>query len=49
MVLPNNGIGGAIGVPQWGKHWLSCLNLYQWDGANPVPPEFWYVARGHYH
>lgn len=44
MVLTNHAEGGAIGVPQWGKHWLSCLNLYDWDGVNPVPPELWYVA-----
>ncbi len=37
------GIGGAIGVPQWGKYWLSTLNLYEWEGVNHVPPEFWYV------
>ena len=36
-------VGGAIGVPQWGKVWLACLNLYGWEGVNPVPPEFWYV------
>jgi lanosterol synthase len=36
-------IGGAIGVPQWGKYWLSALNLYEWEGVNPVLPEFWYV------
>lgn len=39
----NSSLGGAIGVPQWGKHWLACLNLYEWDGVNPVPPEFWCV------
>lgn len=44
MVLIYRTEGGAIGVPQWGKHWLSCLNLYDWDGVNPVPPELWYVA-----
>lgn len=34
-------IGGAIGVPQWGKYWLAALNLYKWEGVNPVLPEFW--------
>ncbi|KAM3065667.1 Lanosterol synthase (Oxidosqualene--lanosterol cyclase) [Clarireedia jacksonii] len=34
-------LGGAIGAPQWGKYWLSTLNLYQWEGVNPVPPELW--------
>ena len=27
-----------------GKYWLSCLNHYEWDGVNPVPPEFWCVT-----
>lgn len=35
-------IGGAIGIPQWGKVWLALLNLYSWSGVNPIPPEFWY-------
>ncbi|PYI01596.1 terpene synthase [Aspergillus sclerotiicarbonarius CBS 121057] len=34
-------LGGAVGVPQWGKVWLALLNLYSWDGVNPIPPEFW--------
>jgi len=34
-------LGGAIGVPQWGKFWLSTLNLYKWEGVNPVPPDLW--------
>jgi hypothetical protein len=33
-----------VGAPQWGKYWLSILNLYEWEGVNPVPPELWYVA-----
>ncbi|KAL8787412.1 MAG: hypothetical protein Q9195_007787 [Heterodermia aff. obscurata] len=37
-------LGGAIGVPQWGKFWLCVLNLYQWEGVNPVPPELCTVA-----
>jgi hypothetical protein len=36
--------GGATGMPQWGKIWLACLNLYAWDGVNPVPAELWYVV-----
>jgi len=44
VALTHDAAGGAIGVPQWGKHWLSCMNLYEWDGVNPVPPEFWYGA-----
>ena len=34
-------LGGAIGIPQWGKIWLSCLNLYSWEGMHPIPPDFW--------
>jgi squalene cyclase len=37
-------IGGVTGIPQWGKIWLSCLNLYSWDGVNPVPADLWYVS-----
>ncbi|OAY52730.1 lupeol synthase isoform X1 [Manihot esculenta] len=33
--------GGAIGIPSWGKTWLSILGVYEWDGTNPMPPEFW--------
>ncbi|SCV05030.1 LANO_0G16952g1_1 [Lachancea nothofagi CBS 11611] len=34
-------LGGALGVPHWGKCWLSILNLYKWEGVNPAPPELW--------
>lgn len=34
-------MGGAIGAPHWGKAYLALLNLYEWEGVNPVPPEFW--------
>jgi lanosterol synthase len=33
-------LDGAVGIPQWGKIWLSCLNLYSWEGMHPVPPKF---------
>ncbi|XP_058004353.1 lupeol synthase-like [Hevea brasiliensis] len=33
--------GGAIAIPSWGKTWLSILGVYEWDGSNPMPPEFW--------
>ena len=33
--------GGAITVPSWGKFWLSCLNVYHWDGVNALLPELW--------
>ncbi|CAG8820972.1 24748_t:CDS:2, partial [Dentiscutata erythropus] len=32
-------LGGAIGIPSWGKFWLACLNVYDWEGLNPIPPE----------
>ncbi|SCU84842.1 LAMI_0C09098g1_1 [Lachancea mirantina] len=34
-------LGGAIGAPHWGKIWLAILNLYEWEGVNPAPPELW--------
>lgn len=32
---------GAKGIPSWGKFWLATLNLYDWSGLNPIPPELW--------
>ncbi|KAF8629085.1 hypothetical protein AX15_003578 [Amanita polypyramis BW_CC] len=34
-------LGGATAIPAWGKFWLSLLNIYDWQGINPVPPELW--------
>ncbi|KAJ7224460.1 terpenoid cyclases/protein prenyltransferase alpha-alpha toroid [Mycena pura] len=34
-------LGGATAIPAWGKFWLSLLNVYDWEGNNPVPPELW--------
>ncbi|WFD32203.1 lanosterol synthase [Malassezia sp. CBS 17886] len=34
-------LGGASAIPSWGKLWLAILNVYDWDGLNPVPPELW--------
>ncbi|KAF7798580.1 hypothetical protein EIP86_009802 [Pleurotus ostreatoroseus] len=34
-------LGGATGIPAWGKFWLSILNVYDWEGNQPVPPELW--------
>ncbi|ORY28503.1 terpenoid cyclases/protein prenyltransferase alpha-alpha toroid [Naematelia encephala] len=34
-------MGGATGIPTWGKIWLSVLGCYEWDGVNPTPPELW--------
>ena len=33
--------GGAVGVPAWGKFWLTMLNVYDFSGMNPIPPEMW--------
>ncbi|XP_019178856.1 PREDICTED: dammarenediol II synthase-like [Ipomoea nil] len=33
--------GGATGIASWGKLYLSVLGVYEWDGCNPLPPEFW--------
>ncbi|AMD19738.1 HCL413Wp [Eremothecium sinecaudum] len=32
---------GAISSPHWAKIWLSLLNLYDWSGVNPAPPDQW--------
>ncbi|XP_010245750.1 PREDICTED: beta-amyrin synthase-like isoform X2 [Nelumbo nucifera] len=33
--------GGATSIPSWGKTWLSIFGVYEWEGSNPMPPEFW--------
>ncbi|KAK1420353.1 hypothetical protein QVD17_21881 [Tagetes erecta] len=33
--------GGAATIPSWGKTYLSVLGVYEWEGCNPLPPEFW--------
>ncbi|KAF3437261.1 hypothetical protein FNV43_RR20014 [Rhamnella rubrinervis] len=33
--------GGLVGIPSWGKFWVTVLGLYEWSGCNPLPPEFW--------
>ncbi|PSS20732.1 Lupeol synthase [Actinidia chinensis var. chinensis] len=37
--------GGAIGIPSWGKFWLTVLGVYEWEGCNPMPPEFWLLPK----
>jgi hypothetical protein len=37
-------IGGAAASASWGKFWLSVLNVYDWEGNNPIPPELWCVV-----
>ncbi len=31
--------GGVLAVPTWGKLWLALLDLYDWRGVSPCPPE----------
>jgi len=33
--------GGVEHIPSWGKLWLAMLNLYGYDGINPILPELW--------
>uniref|UniRef100_A0A0A0LG93 Terpene cyclase/mutase family member n=1 Tax=Cucumis sativus TaxID=3659 RepID=A0A0A0LG93_CUCSA len=33
--------GGVTSIPSWGKTWLSILNVFDWSGSNPMPPEYW--------
>lgn len=37
--------GGVQKIPSWGKFWLAMLNLYEWDGVNPVAPEVWALPK----
>ncbi|XP_052198230.1 lupeol synthase-like [Diospyros lotus] len=37
--------GGALGIPSWGKFWLTVLGVYEWGGCNPMPPEFWLLPK----
>lgn len=32
-------------IPSWGKFWLAMMNLYGWEGVNPVSPELWSLPR----
>ncbi|KAI1777551.1 terpenoid cyclases/protein prenyltransferase alpha-alpha toroid [Hypoxylon cercidicola] len=34
-------LGGTAGIPQWGKIWLACLNLFDWNGVNCIPVDLW--------
>ncbi|KAL5553023.1 hypothetical protein UlMin_040424 [Ulmus minor] len=37
--------GGAVAISSWGKFWLAVLGVYEWDGCNPMPPEFWLLPN----
>ena len=36
-------LGGATHAPQWAVFWMCIMNVYDWEGCNPIPPEFWLV------
>ncbi|PBK72268.1 terpene synthase [Armillaria solidipes] len=38
-------MGSALASPAWGKFWLSVLNVYEWEGNNPIPPELWLLPE----
>ena len=38
--------GTALGTSSWGKFILAVLNLYPYDGLNPVLPELWLLPYG---
>lgn len=42
--------GGVQRISTWGKIWLTLLDLYAWEGINPILPEVWALpARVPFH
>jgi squalene/oxidosqualene cyclase-like protein len=37
--------GGAVGIPSWGKFYLSVLGAFEYDGCNTLIPELWLLPR----
>ncbi|CAL0323158.1 unnamed protein product [Lupinus luteus] len=37
--------GGLVGIPSWGKFWVTVLGVYEWSGCNPLPPELWLLPK----
>lgn len=37
--------GGPLSAASWGKFFLTLLNLYDYRGLNPVPPELWLLPE----
>lgn len=37
--------GGATRIPQWGKFYLSLLNVYDWKGNDALLPEMWLFPK----
>lgn len=38
-------LGGATGIPSWGKFWMCAMNIFKYEGMNPVPPELWWLPK----
>ncbi|KAI9622989.1 hypothetical protein H4Q26_014932 [Puccinia striiformis f. sp. tritici PST-130] len=36
------GGGSCLPIPTWGKVWLALLNIYDWEGVNPMHPRAGY-------
>jgi 2,3-oxidosqualene cyclase len=36
---------GVLGIPSWGKFWLSLIGLYEYSGMNPCPPELFLLPK----
>ena len=37
--------GGPLGAAPWGKFFLALMNLYDYAGVDPIPPELWLLPR----
>src|SRR5204862_1459150 len=37
--------GGVLAIPTWGKFWLATLDLYGYEGMNPIPPEMFVLPK----
>jgi squalene/oxidosqualene cyclase-like protein len=37
--------GGPLAAASWGKFFLALLNLYDYEGLEPVPPELWLLPE----
>jgi lanosterol synthase len=37
--------GGALQLPPWGKFYLSCLGIYEWEGNHSLFPEMWFLPK----
>ncbi|KAI9595151.1 terpenoid cyclases/protein prenyltransferase alpha-alpha toroid [Syncephalis fuscata] len=38
-------MGGAVRAPSWGKFWLAVMNVYDYEGMNPILPELWLLPE----